>query len=155
MSGDFLVNLLGRSLDDFELRRFIRDLGESLRILEEEDGTYYEFPSAGLAILFDIDLRVKAMYLHREGHDNYRGFGGGLPKNLSFDKSRKDVMKLLGAPSQQGGGKSSVLYARVPEWVRYDYGDYSLHAQFSPDGKLSLVTVMIPSAVPPRASSAR
>jgi hypothetical protein len=155
MPGDLLVNLLGRWLDDSELRRFIRDLGESPSVLEEEDGTYYEFPSAGLAILFDVNPRVKAIYLHREGHDNYRGFGGALPQNLSFGKSRKDVMKLLGAPSQQGGGKSSLLYARVPKWVRYDYGDYSLHAQFSPDEKLSLVTVMVPSAVPPRVSFAR
>lgn len=144
-----LPSLLGARLHDFEIRRFFRDIGGQPSVQEEEDGTYYEFLRSGISLLFDLDSRLKAIHLYSSGRDEYSEYVGNVPGGLTFRDRKEEVIRKLGNPTRSGGGEKTLLADRIAEWVRYDYTNYSLHAEFSePRGTVSLVTVISPEAVP-------
>lgn len=75
-----LKDLLGKTRDEFVTRRFMSELAEEPEILEEEDGTYFEFRRRGLSLLFDLGGRLKAIHLYRGGRDGYCEYVGSLPR---------------------------------------------------------------------------
>jgi filamentous hemagglutinin len=146
-----LKALLGKRRDDFIVRRFLKELGDDAKVLAEEDGTYYEFQQRGVSLLFDLEERLKAIYLYHAGRDGYTQYAGDLPDRITFMDHQDDVLRKLGAPSKAGGGEASLLYEVVPNWIRYDHDGYSVHVELSAaDGSVSLVTLMSPEAVPAR-----
>lgn len=128
---------------------FLREAPEEPEISDDDDGTYWTFSRSGFSFFFGEDSRLRAIHIFPEGREGFSGFAEPLPGGFSWRSRKDDVVQQLGPPSKSGGGGKSALYGRVPDWIRYDYPDYSLHTEFSgPDDTVGLMTLMSPDAVP-------
>ena len=136
-------------MDEPEIQLFLREVPEEPEIEEHADGRYWKFLRSGFSFSFGKDSRLRTIHIFPEGRDGFGGFAEPLPGGFSWRSRKDDVVQQLGPPSKSGGGGKSILYARVPDWIRYDYPDYSLHTEFSgPDDAVGLLTLMSPNAVP-------
>lgn len=149
-----LVSLLGASSDDPVLLEVIVQLGNGAPPDMREPVAWWTFPERGidimLAVNHDGELRhtgtVAAIHAFAEGYEGHRQYSGELIGNISFFEQRMVIQEKLGAPLESGGGGySSVLNKRVPNWDRYAFTDCTLQLQYDSKGRLSLVTVMPPS----------
>lgn len=96
-------DLLGRQIDDPEVRALLGSLGEVEESVEaEEQGPehYAAVRSAGIEVM-SVEGVIQVVVLYREGHQSYGGYARPLPLGLDFSYTREDVRRLLGAPSSK------------------------------------------------------
>jgi hypothetical protein len=148
-----LAQLLGKRIDDPQVEQFVRGLGpvEADDDVDDEDDdeSYHSYPSGGVSLLVGNDTVVRAIFLYPQGRDGFDAYAGEIDGGVTFADVRADVIRRLGEPSASGGGERSALYAEVPQWIRYDRPDHTLHVELGgPGGVVSLVTLMTLSATP-------
>jgi hypothetical protein len=141
-----LIGLLGSSRTDREVLQLIDDLGREVTIfIDKDDGAndeYMEVKSRGLSLYFDAG-RLASVFLYSEQKDTeYCTYALPLPEGVSFGQSKSDVLRSLGSPVSMGGGTKG-FFGDVPEWIKFDKREYSLHLEFaSGTGSLQMVTLM-------------
>lgn len=90
----------------------LRDLAEhpmlsgagAIKPRTDERDTYVSFPPLGIGLVLGEDERVKAVHLHANGHEGYKGFRGEIPGGLDFGMS-EEVRRRLGKPESQSAGE--------------------------------------------------
>lgn len=144
-----LSALLGLDLSAVARSEFVLGFGRPPDLEKVEDRSYLTLPDAGLAFVADQSSKVTSIQLYRQGYQEFKGFTGPLPEGISFEHTRLDVERLLGNPSESGGGIYIQHFGEAPVWDRFDRAVYSLHVQYSKDAKsIDLVSIMSLSAVP-------
>lgn len=148
-----LVNLLGRSENDPDIKDFFGD--QMSRIEREEFYGSLEFKRDGVDAVFQEapwviptakianpkELYLAAFHLHGDGHEGYTGYSGLLPNGLALGDSEADVLRKMGQPLKVGGGANSRLLKRiVPRWFWYPLQEAILHIQFDTKGRVEMVT---------------
>jgi hypothetical protein len=152
-----MMAMLGKPIHDEMVRSFF---GEPLNEMARDE--YYgslEYRLLGVEVTFQEagwvnrslctsdprTLRVAAFHLHRQGHESYSQYAGGLPAGLVFNDSREAVLRKLGEPSSfAGGGWSATLKQSVPHWVRYEHRGAGLHVQFDAHRMVEMITLCAP-----------
>jgi hypothetical protein len=120
-----IVSLLGMKLGDVTQSAFVLSLNEQPTTEKVEDRIYLRFHQSGIS--FDAeasDGRVAAIFLYSEGYQNYKGFAGSMPDDVSFSNSRRAVQSRMGKPSASGGGKVIQFFGKAPAWDRFDRSEY-------------------------------
>ena len=142
--------LLGQQLKDPNiielLKLFDVDVVYSFdRDFEGQPDRYYASINAeGLELRFDEEQYLATIFVYVRGNDTFS------PRELTSSD-----IEVFGNPSEavefaQKHGfphKANLSNPTVPIWVRIDEPEQSIHYQFGADG-LSMVTLMVPSAVP-------
>ena len=143
--------LLGRRLDDPEVRASLQALGdvvESTVDEEQELGHYVAVRSAGLELSV-VDGVVQCVHLYAAGRDGYGQFEGPLPLRLSMGMSQSEVREWLGAPQFEREAMDDEFLGRLGPGDRYDYADFSVAFDYAEESRaISFVQMMVPSAVP-------
>ena len=134
MSNDFF-ELTGRKVDDPLIREFIASTGMEPSIAEFEDRLYYSFKSFGIELVFDESRTLIAIQLYGKDRDpEFSAYRGDLPLGIEFSDGKEAVIRKLGKPDKQGGGRGVVVIPALGEirpWVRYTYPKYTLQLQFN------------------------
>ncbi|WP_392551271.1 hypothetical protein RHO14_07190 [Orbus wheelerorum] len=144
-----LVNALGKSENSIPFLKVKKVIGEKPKISEDpieyndpETSKYYKFILNGIEFTI-IDNNVKQIHLYlTKNQDGYNQYCGELPSGIELSTSSISVIDLLGQPTLNGGGKDDKLLGYINKWIAYYVDDsYSLRFEFSPDDKLSAVTL--------------
>src|SRR5262245_25996886 len=115
-------SLIGKKSDDPAVRQFLLDIGETPSIDSFAGLEIFDYREKGISIYLDEDGRVATIFLYRSGHEEHGQYGGALPDDLSFEWSRAEVARRLGAPSAHGTEEES-----GSPWERFDFDSYSIH----------------------------
>ena len=154
---DKLVELLGRSENDPELRSFF---GQAIsNIKRNEYYGFLEFKREGVDAVFNEapwvlppakitdpkELYLIAFHFHCEGHESHAGYDSQLPNGVAFGDSESEVLRKMGQPAERGGGNMfPVLNRPVPYWLRYKLGDVTLRFQLDSNGQVDMATLAEP-----------
>jgi len=94
-----LVELLGGAESDPHFSSFVSDVGEVADIMRMEYAAFYDFPAAGLSVIFG-DGVLQSILFHFTTASNkcgeFKRYEGPLPAAISADDRRSDVWKKLG-----------------------------------------------------------
>ncbi len=144
-----MIKMLGKEIISQAVQEFISASKPDPAIETIEGRTYYEFFENGLGLQFDDGNRLISIQLFSEGLDSYREYSEPFENGMSFEMSKGDIKKLLGRPTNTGGGENiPVLGPRLP-WVLFVYEDHALHIQFSIErDSIQLITLMSLDALP-------
>jgi hypothetical protein len=146
-----LLSLLGKTIDDPAVEELKRELEAEPSRSTVEDRHYLNFEERGLSLATDETSRIESIFLYAEGRDGYRQYRGNMPHGLAFDVDREASRRMLGQPSDTGGGEAVPLYGTAAPWDLYSYPTYSIHIEFGARGQCpSLVTLSTPEATPGR-----
>lgn len=137
MSDDLSI-LLGKKVDDPSIRGFVINTGMKPSIDEFEDRLYYSFKPLGIGLVFDENETLIAIQFYGEGRDpGFSAYKNELPHGVKFSDSKEAVIRKLGKPDKQGGGRGIVAVPALGEikpWIRYTYPTYTLQFQFNFNG---------------------
>lgn len=144
-----LLPVLGMPLRSSAVDRLVNQVGQSPELeATDEKRSYATFPSLGFDLVLDNGV-ISTLQLFGEaaepGQSPYRGT---MPHGLSFDDSRAMVVKRLGPPLRSHAGRDDPRpFVRIEPWVRYSFGKYSVHCNFSMDAaRTKLISVQLVSA---------
>jgi hypothetical protein len=133
-----LVELLEKSKDDNEVLDLIHSLDKRAKIRRREDRHYCSLRKQGIELLFDDTTRLRAVFLHSDGHERFHAFESALPGDIRFGMERSEIHKKAGPPYKSGGG--TVLFGdMVPHWDKYRFPTFFMHLTYSTELRLLLV----------------
>lgn len=144
------IDALGISLKD----DFLLDLFETYevdvsyiydRTHEGMDDEYRaEIPEMGLVFLFNKTQCLSTIFMKIEEHSGFNPFFGTDPRNAPF-KTGSDALEFAKnqtvSADHQKARKNS-RWGEIPEWVKLNYGSYSMHYEFSRAG-VEMVTLQL------------
>ncbi|MCL2892094.1 MULTISPECIES: hypothetical protein [Pectobacteriaceae] len=136
-----LVEMLGCSKANNEFIYLPQKLNE-LPVFEEGvlgDRSYYSFFNSGILFLLEDDL-VNQISLYMQADEGFSIYTGELP--LPVNGRESEIIRVLGVPSESGGGKMDMLLGYINRWIKYKIENYTLHIQFDQNDKLCRVTLM-------------
>jgi len=117
----------------------------------EGEPRYLEFPDRGVSIVLDESDVAICVQLWSEGRsDEYQGYGGPLPKGLTFGSSRDVVRATLGKPvkSENGGPGKGLFGGVLLPWDLFRSEGRDIHFEYSDSGvDIRLVSISLPSVV--------
>ena len=148
MTEAHFTQLIGKSIQSPEICAYLESIGAKPSIREfEGDRTYYTFEELGLELVFDQKKLSATHYLGPYSDSDSRPYRGPLPGGLTFTDSKDVVLKKLGAPFRsQVGVDDPRPFVGVRPWVKYRFGNYALHIEFSPgENQIRLITLGKPS----------
>ena len=109
--GQDLIDLLGKAQSDAGVQKLLRDCdlqNTKIRIKRGESDVAIESEKHGIALNFaeaddspavpEGTLALVTIHAMAPGIQGHTGFAGQLPHGLSFDMTKPQVTKLLGAP---------------------------------------------------------
>jgi hypothetical protein len=131
---DQITDLIGLNRSEPILSDFIDSLGD-YPVIDSFGGlNNYEYPAGGLALCFDEKDELVTIFLYGADYDSgYAQYCEALPHGTSFSHRRSDILAIFGTPERTG-----------PKWDRYAYGSHNMHLQYSNDGNVELITLMVP-----------
>jgi len=151
------LKILGKKIDDSDVKRFIKDIKEIPEIDEDflglpNDNIAYYFLKSGIILMFrkgrNILTSIRFYFISSEKFERFSGFYNLIMNNSS---SKKSIIKSLGDPTRE---KNVIDYSygkKIPKWMCYDYKKYTLRCAFYGDeDKLAEVALMTPEAAPGR-----
>ena len=143
-------DLLARSVDDADIRRYLAEHEATSQMEPELDSIYYSLGRSGIQLLVEGARTIQSVFLYGVGHETGLGpYIGPLPFGLSMDLRRVEVRAALGPPSFEAPAREVAYLGRMDPMERYDLPSCSIHLEYAePDGKILVVTLMTPEAVP-------
>jgi len=147
------TDILGESLKS----EFLFDLFETydVDVIYEYDRTFEntedeysaKIPEMGLGFIFDASLRLTTLFMKIVKHSGYNPFEGDDPRKVSLSSGPEAMRyakeKSIDALHQEA--KTDSIFGEIPEWVKFNFKNYSIHYQFS-DGGVDLVTLQLENA---------
>ncbi len=146
------IELLGKSVEAPDVETYLSSLGRTTS--EEDDdedvekGEYLSFPDAGMELETEEGV-IAAVFLYLGGQDGFAAYRGPMPLGTGFDDTQAVIRSALGAPNFQMPAKELPFLGRNGPIDRYDSPSHSVAFDFhETSGRLQLVTLMHPAAVP-------
>ncbi len=147
------IGILGKALKT----DFLCDLFETydVDVVYEYDRTYEniadeyraKISEMGIEFVFDESQRLKTMFMYEVSHDGFNPFEGEDPRTVPF-ATGVEAMKFAKDNSIQAvhqEAKKDSFFGDIPEWVKFNYGGYSVHYQFAGNG-VEMVTLQLENA---------
>ncbi len=104
-------------------------------IIGEDDGVSYLLnASEGINMVLSDHYYVRSIHLISGNDYNCNGFGGSIPFELDFSKTRNFINRKFGLPDRKGGGYADFL-GFLPAWDKYFLDQCSLYIQYATDQK--------------------
>jgi hypothetical protein len=102
-----LVGLMGKTLDDPQLRQHLLDAGirQQPRPPKDEDSAFVQFGEQGYEMRFEIDpadntqVVLKTITAFLKGDSTHKPFAGKLPLDISAGETRDQLLARLGKPA--------------------------------------------------------
>jgi len=114
-----------------------------------EDRTHVTAPDLGIGFVDHGADVVSTIHLHCASGGGMDEFSGELPMGLSSTMTRSEVRALLGTPEASGDSVTLPGLGAKPPWDRFFVPRGVIHVSYRDDRPgLSLVTMMLPEAVP-------
>lgn len=150
LSWQALVSALGEGEASASVLSLISDIGEMPNVSDTPDEyndplgktRFYKFNKTGLEVGFRQN-RLNHMHLFIQEQEGYEAYKGPLEDGLSVSASESELNQIFGAPSSAGGGKQNSLLGKKHRWIRFDKERYALRYEFSNDGALRKVSLIL------------
>lgn len=145
-----LKPILGLQLKDPQivelLNAFDTDVVYSFdRFFENQPDRYIATATTeGLEFHFDERQRLVTIFVYVRGNSD---FSPHDPSGLDLDRFNTIEDARVFATKNDLAHKLNTHSTNVPDWLRIDYPDYSIHYGFGAEG-LSIITLMDPKVVP-------
>ena len=154
LSATELIDLLGKSTEDTEIQKVLKDLDvkKQPRAKYDDPRADVEIKKQGWAMVFrDEDYLLKRNIQHygegkmilttlffypEKNTDGYKGFKYELLNGVRLSDSRKEIVQKLGNP-QAKFESDGVLRNE-----RWHYGEYRLVVNYTPQGEVKHVTAI-------------
>jgi len=139
-----LLPVLGKPLRSPAIAQLLTRLGHSPELESmDEERSYASFPDLGLDWVIDAGIISALQFFGDTVEPGRSPYRGTLPHALSFDDSRAVVLNKLGQPVRSHAGVDDPRpFVRVEPWVKYHFGTYTVHCNFSMDAsRTKLITV--------------
>jgi|GEM_PF-2627906 len=112
-------------------------------IFEETNSEDLSFREIGICFDFEKEILTSIFFMSNQKESEYVTYSGRFPYDLNWNSSVSDVTKAI---NMKPNGRGDYVYHKflgyLNPWVRYDLGSYSLHFEFTADGKnIQMVTV--------------
>ncbi|ORY01404.1 hypothetical protein K493DRAFT_298409 [Basidiobolus meristosporus CBS 931.73] len=116
--------LIGKDIDSPEVQQYLDKFPYEPERVSFRDCFYLNLRKDGVSICFDqpstevkspSNAEVGAFHFYNQGVDDYLGFCGTLPEELSMNMKAWEIVEKLGEPSKKGGGIKG-----VPVWILYE-----------------------------------
>lgn len=99
-------------------------------VIEKDDDRYScEIDEAGLTLVFNEEGFLRTIFLHSENDENTNEYQYDLPHSLKFKLKRGEVHKLIGKPSESGGGHT-FLNNYIKRWDNFHFEGYKLNIRY-------------------------
>lgn len=108
---DDLFSALGQNKESTAVQTLMKEIGDAPEIHHFSDSYYYNFKEKGISLKFDTSDELVAIFLYREGADEFSQYKGKLPFGIDWKMSREAIEDILGIPSFYGGEGIINLYA--------------------------------------------
>ena len=103
-------------------------------------------PDMGLEFLFSKEQSLTTLFMSQVEHDGHNPFTGSDPRNPNFNTAQEAVAYANKASIDfQHQEKKDSFFGIIPEWVKFNLNDYSIHYQFNDTG-IGTVTLQMPNA---------
>ena len=147
------IDTLGQSLKS----DFLNDLFETYNVTVSyeydrcnenmEDQFYAEIPEMGLEFLFDAMQKLTCIFMKPVKHSGYNPFDGEEPRETSFNTANNAIAyaKEHNIPVEHQAAKDDELFGYIPEWTKFNFGNYSVHYQFNSRG-VEMITLQATNA---------
>lgn len=147
------IDTLGQSLKS----DFLNDLFETYEVTVSyeydrsnenmEDQYHAEIPEMGLQFLFDATQKLICIFMKPVNHSGYNPFDGEDPREAPFNTGNNAVAfaKEHNIPVAHQAAKEDAVFGSIPEWAKFNFGNYSIHYQFNSDG-VEMVTLQVNNA---------
>jgi hypothetical protein len=112
-----------------------------------EDEYFAEIADMGLSFLFDNDQKLISLFMTTSKHTGYNPFELPDPRSVPFN-TRHDAevyAKENNIQIETRASKKDSFFGEIPEWVKFHYGEYSIHYEFNGNG-IRMVTLQLESA---------
>lgn len=143
------IDVLGKKEDSVEVINLYHAMGES-PILSTDTGEYndpegktkyYKFYHSGIEMGFRKNC-LSHIQFYFNNEDGYSPFTGNFIPGIKGGMDRAYITKLLGKPTLAGEGKVDMLLGWINGWSKYDYGNYSVHFQYTEHNHLCHATLI-------------
>jgi len=143
------IDVLGKREDSVEVINLCQAIGESPVISTEADEyndpdgktKYYKFFHSGIEMGFRKAC-LSHVHFYFGNEDGYSPFTGNFIPGIKGGMDRTFITKLLGKPTLSGEGKVDMLLGWINGWSKYEYGNHSLHLQYTEHNHLCHATLM-------------
>ncbi|MGB8842093.1 MAG: hypothetical protein WCC64_13610 [Aliidongia sp.] len=150
LSWEALVSALGAEEASASVLSLISDIGEVPNVSDTPDEyndplgktRFYQFTKTGLEVGFRQN-RLNHMHLFIREQEGYEAYKGPLEDGLSASTLESELQQMFGAPSSEGSRKQSSLLGKKNRWVKFDKDHYALRYEFSNDGALRKVSLIL------------
>jgi hypothetical protein len=106
------------------------------------ESPYVNAQTAGISLALDRKAKVRAIFLYRQGVEDFAQFSGSLPAGLTFESNRAEVRSLFGTPAMSAEAGGIGLMAIDFGFDRFEDEARSIRFEYLPDdGGLRLVTL--------------
>lgn len=144
------VNSLGTSEVSAEFIDLISSVGEQPIVSEDPDEyndiegktKYYSFPESG----FLLGIRAGALdhvHFYIAGNESYHSYEGPLVNGIDATFNQEKIITMFGTPEKAGGGYPDMLLGYIDTWIRYNMEGYKLRFEFSKDGGLREISILV------------
>ena len=136
---------LGRSFTgDKLLKEFLSSFNEPVMAVYDSDLKNYfiELKRNGISFRLDNKQNLTTIFFHSKDGE-FSQYTGKMPFSINFSLSYDEVLEKLGTPDSSGGGKGEIVFGlSINPWLRYEYGNNSLHFTFEADKcSIKLITL--------------
>ena len=144
------INALGKTQTSKEVKQLCLLINEVADIssdpIEFNDAlgrtTYYAFVLSGIEIGFRENV-LNHVHFYFNDDDGYGRYKDKLISDIGAGWNKKDVIRALGEPLQEGGGNVDMLLGNIDLWIKYQYQNYDLNFQFKLDNTLSRCSLIL------------
>jgi hypothetical protein len=106
------------------------------------ESPYLNARKSGLSFALDKKNRILAIFLYREGYENYSQFPDEIPGGFSFNTTRQEIRDKLGEPAMTAEPGGEGIMAIEFAFDRYESADYYLRFQYCRNATgLQLITL--------------
>jgi len=107
-----------------------------------EDQYIAEISDMGLEFVFDLDQRLKTLFMKCVDHSGFNPFENEDPRHVPF---RSNIEAIEWAKERSidfihQDAKTDDLLGEIPEWIKFNYQTYFVHYQFR-DSVVDMVTI--------------
>ena len=103
---------------------------------------FYKFFSSGVEIGFRQE-RLNHIHFFIQPMEGYSSYSGPMPNGIGAEATESQINETLGKPSASGGGKLSPLLGYIYVWIKYDITSYAIRFEFSQEGALRKVSLIL------------
>ena len=103
------------------------------------DEYHAKIPDLGLEFIFNVSQLFKTLFIEQVDINTFNPFDGD-DNSLKKFESKSEALQYSSNTGKRISKGSSDFMGEVKDWVRFEYGSYSIHYEYV-DSKLRMITI--------------